>query len=479
MLVLAFPPFNFSLLVFVALVPWLKSLKDTDPKGALRSGLLFGTLFWLHQLFFLVPFVGKWTESWLLGSIPWLLAPVLGAWYFAVLAWLIQRAFAIDRPWLVAFAWVTVEAGRSYFPGLSFPWGLLSTPLWTVPQLIQSAALGTQFLTSGWVAFVNVFVMLVFDGIGRQRLLRYGLWAFAPMLLSTWRFTQFQEGRPTSIMVGQPGLDFAFGSPEKLDNELPLVLEALSATAESSDVALLVLPEGLMRTPTVLPPEHPFLRLPRVPVLFGMSRSHTDGKVFQSAYGFENGEWQVADKSRLVVFGEYVPFRDYIPFLEAMRLPAGDLSAGTKTTTMVLGGVRIGPIICFEALFSDIAAAQVTQGAQLLAVMSIDDWYMGTNAPEQLAANAIFRAVESGLPLVRSATLGTTMSVTARGQIVDLAEMKKPFGLRTTLLIPERSDSFALRESVPWLALPAMLWVLGEPIYRRRRTSRASAPSSS
>lgn len=478
MLVLAFPPFNFSLLAFVALVPWLKSLKDTDPKGAFRSGVLFGVLFWLHQLFFLVPFVGRWTESWVLGSIPWLLGPVIGCWYFAGLAWLIQRAFVTGRPWLVPFAWVAVEAGRSYFPMLAFPWGLISTPLWIAPQLIQSAALGTQFLTSGWVAFVNVFVMLLFDGIGRQRLLRYGLWAFAPILLSTWRYTQVQEGQPMTIMVGQPGLDFAFGSPEKIERDLPNTLEALAATAEAKGVKLLILPEGLARTPTVIPPEHPFIRLPRVPTLFGMSRIDGGDAVFQSAYGYENGRWQIADKTRLVVFGEYVPFREYIPFLDAMRLPSGDILVGDKTTAMDLGGIRVGPIICFEALFPNIADAQVRNGAQLLAVISIDDWYMGTNAPEQLTANAIFRAVESGLPLVRSATLGTTLSVTARGQIVDLAEMRKPFGLETTLLIPSRSDSFPFRRLVPWLSLPAVLWILAEPIIRKRRRQRDADPST-
>ena len=45
----AFPPFNLSLLVFVALAPWIASLKAASGWGAFRSGYLFGLLFWLGQ----------------------------------------------------------------------------------------------------------------------------------------------------------------------------------------------------------------------------------------------------------------------------------------------------------------------------------------------------------------------------------------------------------------------------------------------
>ena len=42
LLFLAFPPAGLVLLVFVAVAPWLASLRTTDGRGAIKSGAWFG-----------------------------------------------------------------------------------------------------------------------------------------------------------------------------------------------------------------------------------------------------------------------------------------------------------------------------------------------------------------------------------------------------------------------------------------------------
>ena len=93
LLSLAFPPLNLSLLVFVAIAPWLASLRDTDTKGALKSGALFGCLYILFQMFWVMPFVLEWTHKPVLAVVPWVICGGLGALLYLPLGWLINQCW--------------------------------------------------------------------------------------------------------------------------------------------------------------------------------------------------------------------------------------------------------------------------------------------------------------------------------------------------------------------------------------------------
>jgi apolipoprotein N-acyltransferase len=138
---------------------------------------------------------------------------------------------------------------------------------------------------------------------------------------------------------------------------------------------------------------------------------------YQSAFGFD-GEWTHADKTKLVIFGEYVPFRSRLPFLDAFGLPDSDLAPGGEVGTLSVGGLEVGPVLCFEALFEEVSRVSADRGCEVLAIMSIDDWYQGTGAIDALTAGAVMRAIENGLPIVRSASLGPSMVISPKGDII-------------------------------------------------------------
>src|SRR6185436_20490735 len=102
----------------------------------------------------------------------------------------------------------------------------------------------------------------------------------------------------------------------------------------------------------------------------------------------------------------------------------------------------VGPLICFEGLFPDLAYRQATNGARLLTVISIDDWYMGTAAPEQLRSAAVWRAVETDLPLARAASLGYSLAVDQRGRIMNQAPIKEGVPLHAEFAIPDKARPF-------------------------------------
>lgn len=469
---LAFPPTNLGFLILVALVPWLNHLRKMNPKQAFWSGLAFGMMFYLFQMFWIVPFVGRWTSVGM-ALIPWALCPLIGGWYFAVVGWLLQRCFAKNVAWLIPLVWAGVEAGRSYFPLLAFPWGLAATPLWFIPQLIQSAALGTIFMVSAWVVLVNVTIANLLvrtvdpkpgkKGPKMERVTGRMVFVAASLLvLSVFRYSQGAPGEIVRVGVGQPGVDLAFQSRDKQEQGLEQEVPWLAEQAVEKECRFLVLPEGLTFGGDSLPPRTPFLGNPPLPTLIGGQRGRSPS--YQSAYAYSDGKWSFADKTRLVIFGEFVPFREYLPFLSGFRLPTGDLKEGDWVRAVELGGIKVGPLVCFEALFPNIAQAQTDNGSRLLAVMSNDDWYMDSNAPEQLKAASIFRAVESGLPLVRAASNGYTLAVDSRGRVLGQVPVKTTRLLVSEVPIPASSDAFRFRWVFPWLCAAVIVFVL---VWRR------------
>jgi apolipoprotein N-acyltransferase len=452
LVLLAFPPFNLGMLVFVALVPWLISLKETNGRQAWKSGYTFGLIMGFGQLYWLGTLAYNWTHSLAIGLVPWLLAAFAYAVYFGWVGVLISKCWSRNLPWLIPIVWAGLEVFRSYIPVFAFPWGLLATPLWKVPALAQSAHYGLIFLVSAWVAAANVLVVLYMTKQHKRRHAVGLAAAFAAiLLLSLFRYWQLESGEKFIVTAGQPAVDMAFGRPETRSLDLQSHVQPIIDRAEADGTQLIVLPEGIAIAQH-MPPLLPFVP-GKVPILFGARRGTEPA--YQSALGRDVKSWKYVDKTRLVIFGEFVPGRDAFPWLAAaFKLPTGDMSAGTDgTKAMKLAGKTIGPIICFEELFPDIAYKQALNGAQMLAVISIDDWYMGTTAPDQLAGMCVWRSIETGLPLVRSATLGHTLITDAKGRLLAQAPLKEPRMLRQELTLPKESTMSPLTAAFPILAL--------------------------
>jgi len=467
LLLAAFPPFHLSLLVFIALTPWLASLRESGARP-FRSGFGFGLIYFLGQMFWIVPFVSKWTGSTALALVPWLLAGLIVAPFFGLAGWLIQICWRRNQPWLIPLVWAGVEVLRSFMPGLAFPWGLIATPLADIPFLMGLGHYGFIYLASAWCVLPSLALVQAFSGEGFVCWRGPAIAFAAGLMLSITYWSQPATGTPTTIMIGQPGVDLAFGDPATQQAGIYQAVEQILPKARNAKVSLLVLPEGISGATVQLPPSPSFRVEKDVPVIFGGERG--DKPRYQTAFAYD-GKWSYADKTRLVVFGEYVPGRDWIPFITAFKLPSGDLTPATKVTSLDVNGIRTGPLLCFEGLFSDVAFKHAKNGAQLLTIMSIDDWYMGTNAPEQLAMAAPWRAVETGLPLARAATLGISLACDARGNVLAQAPLKETRALPVRVSLPAGQQNFRW---APVFSVVALLSLVGVPLYdwfARRSTS--------
>jgi apolipoprotein N-acyltransferase len=95
-----------------------------------------------------------------------------------------------------------------------------------------------------------------------------------------------------------------------------------------------------------------------------------------------------------------------------------DLVPGRGSTVVTIGGVRVAPLICFEAAFPGLARQAANEGAQLLAVLTNDAFgrYLGT--PLQHLRLARFRAVETGRPLAFASNAGPSAVIDGAGRVL-------------------------------------------------------------
>lgn len=471
---LAYPPVNAGFLVFVALVPWLVALRTAARKQIGWGGFLWGFMVVGWEMIWIPKLVFQWTNSPALGWIPWLVCAIIGGGYYAFMAHLMRKAQDRNWLWAIPLLWAGFEIVRSYMPAVAFPFFLIATPLWPYPYLIQAAHFGTIYLVSAWVVAINV-LFYAFLSAAPFRPLRPVV--ISVLILTALSIVQYQtpiEGKITYVAAGQPGVDMAFGKKDSAQ-KLFGAMEKVNYEARQMKARMLILPEGLGESEGSGVPRTDFRIEPTIPTLLGAQRfqmngtigangtSGGDGKRYQSAIACYEGSCKYADKARLVVFGEYVPGRGYIPFLDQFQLSDRDLTPADKTSSVNVGGIEVGPLICFEGLFWDVAHKQSENGAQVLAVMSLDDWYMGTPAPDQLRAASVWRAVETGLPVVRAATTGYTMGVDQRGKVIDELPLGVTQALMLRIAIEDKPKKQPQRAIFVWglgLSLPILTIIL-------------------
>jgi apolipoprotein N-acyltransferase len=131
------------------------------------------------------------------------------------------------------------------------------------------------------------------------------------------------------------------------------------------------------------------------------------------------------DKLHLVPFGEYVPLRKVLPFLNTI-VPIGDFHSGNEYTVLRLilkekaSPIAFSVLICFEDLFPQLSREFVKRGAQFLVNITNDGWFRKTQAPYQHLQASVFRAVENQVYVLRAANTGISGFINACGEVLSL-----------------------------------------------------------
>ncbi len=408
LMVLSQPPWGQGWLAAVALVPMLVAMRGVG----LRDRVLLG---WLCGSIWSFATVGIWlwpaAASALGGGrvMSFLVAlaatQVYGGLHVAVFAAVLGSVPRRGWPCWVAVCWVATETLRSTSVG-GVPWGLLGHALWDQPGAIQAASVFGVAGVSFWLALVNAAFAEAVMGFGNRQSGRrsLALAAFTLALVAlhgSWRLSETDSAGGFSVQVVHS--DWESLGP---DHSSELVRHLVTRTLESPvDAELTVWPEASLRVlPTVAPDlAAEVFQVAREldhPLIFGAPRLE-DGTLYNALYILEPGARDFVrtyDKRRLVPLAE------------------GHFTAGSTASPLAVGGERvIAPLLCFEALFPDLAAGVEAD----LLLNPTNDVRVGRGA-EQQASMVVFRAVENGIPLLRVANRGPSLLIDGRGRIVPL-----------------------------------------------------------
>jgi apolipoprotein N-acyltransferase len=448
LLTAAFPRTGWFWAGWVALIPLLLALRDVTAKDAFRLGWISGMAHTVGLIYWLVHTMSAYGHLPLYLSIGVLLlfSAYLSLYPALFCALVIRIGRTPARTLATApLLWAALEYLRS-FVLTGFTWGYLGHSQYRWLTLIQSADLWGVYGLSALIVFANVALFLLtlyrsgkaWQGAPVSKTLAWrGLVASALCLMATLGYGHIRLGQIERLANEAPKLKIGLiqgniPQAEKWDPAFQIsstkTYVQLSRQLAPQKPDLIVWPETA--TPFYLFHNQALTRMVQRGIrstgcafVIGsptVQKEDDHLAYFNSAYLLNSAGETIGryDKAHLVPFGEYVPLRKWLPFIGKMVAQVGDFKAGPPGGILVYDGHRIGPLICYDGIFPNLARAAVNNGADLLVNLTNDAWYGVTSAPFQHLTQYVFRAVETRRSLVRATNTGISGFIEPSGRIV-------------------------------------------------------------
>ncbi len=481
---LAFPPVGAWPVAFVALVPLLWLIGDTGPGRGFWIGLVYGLAFHGATLYWILRF----------GELAWVALTIVSALWVGVFGVLVPALRRPGRPVVamlaISSAWTVLEWLKGMWPLGGFTWGTIG-----VSQVDNAATVRLGTVAGVWgvtfaVVAVNAAIVLVLSGEARGRRLAWvaGLGAalaVAPLVLPFATAT----GEPVDVATLQIDVREA-DDGSLVDEDLrvaELNIEQHSTLAGPGPPDLVVWGEGALdpaaaADPAVRSAVSSVVRAVGAPTIVGAVIDDPDGSQHTSVVQLDGDGTEVDryDKTHLVPFGEYIPFRSRLEWIEAIDQVPVDRVPGEGTQVLTSPGLpAFSTPICFENAFPSITRALVRDGASFVVVPVNNASYGFTAASAQHLQMSQMRAIETGRWYVNAAISGISAFVTPSGRVVESAGLFEPAILRRTIRASdERTWYVRLGDWLPWLALVflAIVFLVPRRRQRMRPTPAALAP---
>ena len=439
LLAAAFPRPALWPLGWIGLLPLLLVMRKRPFASGLTAGIGFfaSALYWLNIV--MTTYGGL---DPVLAGLAYLLLVIYLAGYFAVATWLACRCEQRLRiPVLLSFPvlWVALE----YLRGLllsGFPWALLGYSQQNLPIAIQSADVTGVYGVSLLLVAVNAALAWLIRE-PRRRSAQLGAACVLLMTLTHLGYGAWQLSRPLEVRSATLDVALIQGNidqgrkwdPAYRQTNLGHYLHLSRQAQRNSSPDLLIWPEAA--TPFYLQdPSAEATQVKQLPMelgttlLLGSPAYQTDENgrrhYTNSAFlldGVDNA--QRSDKIHLVPFGEYVPLGNWLGFIDKLVVGVGDFLPGT-VRPLALDGRRLGVLICYEAIFPELARDYVRNGVGLLVNLTNDAWFGNSSAPYQHLAMSRFRAIENRIWLARAANTGISALVSPSGRVTEAVPLQ-------------------------------------------------------
>lgn len=335
------------------------------------------------------------------------------------------------------------------FIATGFPWNVLGYAAYFDPVTMQSASVLGIYSMTALVVLVCALPVILLGKYQSPSLSKYCLITLWLALLvghvgyGVWRLDNKQSTNVENVALRlvQPSIPQADKFDPAREAEFFKRYLDLSTSASGdnklSDVTHLIWPESVF----------PFLLTERRDALSSIAAMLPEGTslitgavraeqassaseeslAFNSVYVIDHEGIIVsaADKVHLVPFGEYLPFQGLLELLGLQQITQvqGGFTPGASRKLLSTGvGPLFLPLVCYEIIFS----GDVWNGSKRagwIVNLTNDAWFGISPGPYQHERQAVVRAVEEGLPLVRVANNGVSGVYDAYGEIISRLEL--------------------------------------------------------
>ena len=457
--------------------------------------------------------------------------------YFAIGCWWVAEAFLVDaqgQGWMAPFAVTLLPAGLGLFWGAAcalyrrlrpqgparvlafagclaaaewlrghlftgFPWNLPGETWAAGSPVSQSAALvGAYGLTWITLAVAAAFAIPFGGGGRRASIITVATAVAALAALYGFGWARLAGAPPAApgaplVRIVQANVDQEKKYDEALFRSILARYVSLTGQPAPRTPDIVVWPEGALpeSANAIFGPgawtagDIAGALRPGQTLMMGAYRIDAGPSYFNSLIAFRREAdglrlTALYDKYRLVPFGEFLPLEwilEPIGFKRVSQLGEGFDPGPAPAPVAPLGVPPVQPLICYEALFPALVRDAVNRSEvrpRWLANVSNDAWFGVTSGPWQHLNMASYRAIETGLPMVRATPTGVSAMVDAfgrspPGQRLGLDRMGVVDALLPPALEPTPYRRFG---ELPFLAFLAIsIGFTLAPVVRRRRES--------
>ncbi len=476
LLVLSFPRPALPFLAPLGIALLLAAFRGLAPRRAFLTGWAAGALWsalslrWLAETLDLYGGIPTWAAVLLII----LMGVVMGLWtgLFGALA-----ARSTDGPLRTLLflppLWVLVETARVWIP-VPFPWLQLGAAWsgWEVarPLLAAGGVPLLSLLTAGAGTALWACASLARRGSPRQAGALAGILSLSLLFaygMSLALLPPPVPGTPLTVAVAQGN----FRQEELWEigrrDEILAVYLDLTRQAAERGATLVVWPESSL--PFFLQADRARAEMVRaearrlgVHLVFGGAGFDLEGTtrvLRNSAFHLSpDGELSRYDKTRLVPFGEYVPFPRLLFFVEKVVPGVGSFRPGRWEGPWPRP-VPAGALVCYEVAFADIPRREARDGARILLNLTNDAWYGTSWGPYQHLAFASLRSAETNLPLLRAANTGISAIFDAEGRELGRLPLFTRGVLTARIAVPGPSATLSTRWG-EWVVAVCAIWVI-------------------
>ena len=438
------PPYNFFFISFLTFPFLLIYLIYNYKKGKVASfkiGLMFGFGYFISNLYWITNALTFEENFKPLIPFALILIPLFLGSFYGVATFL-SSFFSLDKKFssilIFSFFFSLIEFIRSFILG-GFPWNLIAFSWTNYINFLQILSIvGTYSFNLLSITFFLLPTVIFFNYRKITKLI-FLFFIFATLFLNFFygsfilkKNNQMNEvNLDFSIKIISPDIDISRYFQNEEIEKIILELIKLSDPNES-EKTIFIFPEGIL--PNIYLEDLKNYRYifeknysKKHKIIMGIN-SKDDIEIFNSMVVLDNN-LNILDqynKNKLVPFGEYLPFEKLLKKLGIKKITQGyaSFSMDNKRNMINIDNINFLPLICYEIIYSG-NINKTNSNFDFILNISEDGWFGNSVGPIQHFSHSIFRSIEEGKNLIRSANNGISAFINSNGEIIEYIESTK------------------------------------------------------